>query len=63
MIYGTAVLKLIGVVTNYVQHVVSPLLNQVCAWFLRIASVRKCLYVCVCVYVCLRVSAPKAINN
>ena len=30
--------------TDYVQ-----LLNQVCAWFLRIASVRECLYACVCV--------------
>ena len=28
-------------------------------WFLRIASVRECLYACV--FVC--VSAPKAINN
>ena len=32
------------------------------AWFLRIASFRKCLYVCV--YVHLRVCvAPEAINN
>ena len=29
------------------------------AWFLRIASVRECLYVCVCACV----SALKAINN
>ena len=28
-----------------------------CAWFLRITSVRECLYAYVCV------SAPKAINN
>ena len=34
-------------------------LNQARAWFLRIASVRERLYVCVC----LRVSAPEAINN
>ena len=44
------------------------LLNQVCAWFLRIASVHERLYalcVCVCVCVCVFacVSAPEAINN
>ena len=40
-----------------------PFLNQACAghrpvraWFLRIASVRECLYACVCV--CLRVCPP-----
>ena len=33
----------------------SRLLNQACAWFLRIASVCECLYtgVCVCVFVCV----------
>ena len=36
-------------------------LNQACAWFLSIASVRECLYACVCVFAC--VSAPKAMNN
>ena len=35
--------------------------RPVCAWFLRIASVRECLYACV--FVCVCVSAPEAINN
>ena len=44
------------------------LLNQVHAshrpahaWFLRIASIRECLYACVCVFAC--VSTPEAINS
>ena len=31
------------------------------AWFLRIASVRECLCVCVCLHVC--VSTPEAMNT
>ena len=38
-------------------------LNQAHAWFLRIASVHKCMYACVCVCVCVCVPAPEAINN
>ena len=34
-----------------------------CAWFLRIASVRECLYACVFACVCVCVSAPEAMNN
>ena len=35
------------------------------AWFLRIASVRKWLYVCICVCVCVFacVPAPEAMND
>ena len=46
----------LGLLTYY-----SKFLNQARAWFLRIASVHKCLYACV--FVCVCVSAPKAINN
>ena len=45
---------------------VNKFLNQVRAWFLRIAFVREvssyaCVCVCVCVDMC--VSAPEAMNN
>ena len=36
-------------------------LNQACAWFIEITSVR--MYACVCVWMCVCVSAPEAINN
>ena len=36
---------------------------QAGTWFLRIASVHECLYVCMCVCALVCVSAPEAINK